>query len=84
MVGREEASDHSHGVSPMSDKIFFVWGGMFADTRFRDLQPGTEECYGPFHSEQEADQVWSEKTRKMVDFAAHRMFVLTVDRPSGD
>jgi hypothetical protein len=60
-----------------------VWGGVFTDTHFRELQPGAEECYGPYHSEAEADEVWSDKTRRMVDVAQHRMFVLSVPRPHG-
>jgi hypothetical protein len=67
----------------MERKIYFVWGGIFTDMHFGDLQPGTEECYGPFHDEAKADQVWSEKTRRNVDIAQHRMFVLNIPRPHG-
>jgi hypothetical protein len=56
---------------------------VFTDTHFRDLVEGAEECYGPFHDLALAEQTWSEKTRRMVDVAAHRMFVLTIDRPHG-
>jgi hypothetical protein len=67
----------------VDEKIYFVWGGVFSNTHFQDLLPGAEECYGPYHNLPEAEQIWSEKTRRMVDVAAHRMFVLTVDRPHG-
>jgi hypothetical protein len=67
----------------MSEKLYFVWGGVFTDTSFRQLQPGAEECYGPFHTEAEADRAWSEHTRKMVDVAQHRLYVLQVARPGG-
>ncbi len=65
----------------MSDKLFYVWGGVFTDMQFRDLTPGTEESYGPFHSEAEAEQVWSAKARAMIDIAQHRMFVISVPLP---
>jgi len=65
----------------MNSKLYYVWGGVFTDTHFRELTPGTEESYGPFHTEAEADQVWSETTRKNVDIAQHRMFVITVPVP---
>jgi hypothetical protein len=65
----------------MGDKLFYVWGGVFTDMQFRDLTPGSEESYGPFHSEAEAEQVWSEKARAMIDIAQHRMFVITVPLP---
>jgi hypothetical protein len=65
----------------MSDKLFYVWGGVFTDMQFRELTPGTEESYGPFHTEAEADQIWSAKTRAMVDVAQHRMFVISVPLP---
>ena len=67
----------------MESKIYFVWGGVFTNTHFQELLPGAEECYGPFHHLVEAERVWSEKTRRQVDIAAHRMYVLTVGRPQG-
>ncbi len=66
-----------------ADTLYFVWGGVFTDTRFRTLEPGAEECYGPFHDEATAQRTWDQKTRRNVDIAQHRMFVLTVPRPGG-
>ena len=63
--------------------LYFVWGGVFTDTRFTDLPKEAEECYGPFRDEATASRVWDEKTRRNVDIAQHRMFVLTVPRPVG-
>ena len=63
--------------------LFFVWGGVFTDTSFTELPSDAEECYGPFHDEAMANRIWNEKTRRNVDIAQHRMFVLTVPRPAG-
>jgi hypothetical protein len=65
----------------MADCIFFVWGGIFADPEFRTLEPGTEECHGPFHDEAQANRAWSEAMRRNIDIAQHRLFVLSVPRP---
>ncbi len=64
-------------------RVYFVWGGTFADPRFHDLEPGTEECHGPFHDEASANRAWSEAMRRNIDIAQHRLFVLSVPRPSG-
>ncbi len=61
--------------------IFYVWGGVFADQQWRDLEPGTEESYGPFHDAGVAERVWNEKARRNIDVAQHRLFVLRVARP---
>ncbi|WBV45455.1 hypothetical protein [Pseudoroseomonas cervicalis] len=57
-------------------EIWVVWGGVFRDTSFQDLEEGTEELHGPFHSEAAAEKVWLERMRRMVDIASHRLFVL--------
>ncbi|MFC0410840.1 DUF4170 domain-containing protein [Roseomonas elaeocarpi] len=62
-------------------KLYFVWGGVFTDGAWTELEPNTEECYGPFHDPKVADRVWNEKARRNIDIAMHRLFVLTVDRP---
>lgn len=66
----------------MADKkLYFVWGGVFTDPNWQELEPGTEECYGPYHDAQQAERIWNEKARRNIDIAAHRLFVLSVDRP---
>lgn len=64
-------------------KLFFVWGGVFADADWRELEPGTEECYGPFNDVNTATRIWNEKARRNIDIAAHRLFVVVADRPGG-
>ena len=64
-------------------KLYYVWGGVFTGMDFRDLEAGTEESYGPFHAEAEADRVWRDGMRRKVDLAQHRLFLLAVPRPSG-
>jgi len=62
-------------------KLYFIWGGVFTDGTWNELEPGTEESYGPFHDAKVADRVWNEKARRNIDIAMHRLFVLAVDRP---
>jgi hypothetical protein len=57
-------------------EIWVVWGGIFTDTRFEALKPGTEELHGPFHDALTARRVWQEKTARNVDIASHRLFIM--------
>jgi hypothetical protein len=57
-------------------RIWVVWGGIFTDTSFTVLEPGTEELHGPFHDEPTAHRAWQDATRRKVDIATHRLFVL--------
>ncbi|MFC3126177.1 hypothetical protein ACFOD4_14000 [Pseudoroseomonas globiformis] len=62
---------------PLSSReIWVVWGGIFRDTSFTELEAGTEELHGPFSNMQDAEKVWLERMRRMVDIASHRLFVL--------
>jgi hypothetical protein len=63
-------------------RIFVVWGGVFTDTGFDTLEPGTEELHGPFASEEAATRAWRDETRRKVDIATHRLFVMEA-RPAG-
>lgn len=64
-------------------KLWFVWGGVFADSAWQDLEPGSEECFGPFHDAATAERVWRDEMRRRVDTAQHRLFVIEVARPGG-
>ncbi|MBS7813277.1 DUF4170 domain-containing protein [Roseococcus pinisoli] len=57
-------------------KIWIVWGGIFTDFTFEVLEPGTEELHGPYHDEATALRAWRDETRRKVDIATHRLFVL--------
>jgi len=57
-------------------RIWVVWGGVFTDTQFLTLEPGTEELHGPFHEEAAALRAWQDGTRRKVDIATHRLFVM--------
>lgn len=63
-------------------RIWIVWGGIFRDTSFREIEPGTEELHGPFHDEETALRAWRDETRRKVDIASHRLFVMEA-RPAG-
>lgn len=56
--------------------IWVVWGGVFTDTGFTTLEPGTEELHGPFHDEASATRAWRDEMRRKVDIATHRLFVM--------
>ncbi|MBC9177344.1 DUF4170 domain-containing protein [Pseudoroseomonas ludipueritiae] len=69
---------------PLANReIWVVWGGVFRDTSFTELETGTEELHGPFHSMADAEKVWLERMRRMVDIASHRLFVLRAVPASG-
>ncbi|HET6182494.1 MAG TPA: hypothetical protein VFA03_02745 [Acetobacteraceae bacterium] len=57
-------------------QLWVVWGGVFTDSRFAELEPGAEEFYGPFHHEDEAVRVWREGTMRKVDVASHRLYIM--------
>lgn len=60
----------------MSEQRFFVIGGEYADTSFREPYPGTTlETYGPFASEREAKVRWRELTGQSIDNAMVRYFI---------
>jgi len=56
-------------------KVFYVVGGEYVDTTFREIAPGhTEQRMGPF-TQQEALNIWRGLTGKTVDNALVRYFV---------
>jgi hypothetical protein len=56
--------------------MFIVKGGIYTDTKFETLEPGTEENYGPFETREEAVSTWRSKMGWMIDTCCHRLFVL--------
>jgi hypothetical protein len=68
----------------MQDRsLFFLWGGVFTDSRWEEIEPGTEQSFGPFHDAATAERVWRDEMRRNVDQAMHRLFVIQVPRPGG-
>jgi len=59
-----------------SNTQFFVEGGIFKDLNDPAPQPGTEERYGPFGSEQEADKIWRARMADKIDICNHRLRVI--------
>ncbi len=57
--------------------MFFVKGGVYTSTSFTDLEPGTEEEYGPFDSYPEALEVWSARARQQIDICPHRLSIVS-------
>lgn len=64
-------------------KLWFVWGVIFADSSWQELEPGSEACFGPFHDAATAERIWRDEMRRRVDTAQHRLFVIEVPRPGG-
>ncbi len=68
----------------VSDEVFYmVNGGIFTDTTFTDIVPGTAEVYGPFDTYQEAYDAWSAGTWKNVDICEHRLFIHELELDAG-
>lgn len=66
----------------MSDQRFFVIGGEYADTSFREPYPGGKlETYGPFATEREAKVRWRELTGQSIDNAMVRYFISSDEQP---
>jgi hypothetical protein len=55
--------------------MFIVSGGVYTDTTFERLEPGTRERYGPFTSYDDALNVWRGKMGWNVDNCMHRLFI---------
>lgn len=56
-----------------SPKRFWVVGGDYLDTGFRDLAPGTsEERIGPFETYEKAHEAWQAKAWSTVDSCTRR------------
>ena len=55
--------------------MYIVKGGVYTDTNFKTLEPGTEEQYGPFDRRDEAVATWRSKMGWMIDTCCHRLFV---------
>ncbi len=59
---------------------YWVVGGDYTDTRFKELAPGArEERLGPFASYREAWDVWSARARATVDVATVRYRIVASD-----
>jgi hypothetical protein len=66
----------------MSEQKFYVIGGEYADTSFREPFPGTKlETYGPFATEREAKVRWRELTGQSIDNAMVRYFISSDEAP---
>lgn len=56
---------------------FWVVGGEYTDTNFREIMPGhTEERHGPFASYEEAYKKWSARAWATVDDAMTRFRIV--------
>jgi len=64
-------------------RLYFVWGGVFRDSTWQELEPGAEESHGPFHDAETAERVWRDQMRRRVDTALYRLFVVEAPRPPG-
>jgi hypothetical protein len=56
---------------------YIVKGGIFTDTTFTDVVPGTEEIYGPFDTYEKAKQAWmSGMFNWKLDICTHRLRII--------
>ncbi|MFC3678190.1 DUF4170 domain-containing protein [Ferrovibrio xuzhouensis] len=59
--------------------VFYVEGGIFNDLADPAPIAGTEERYGPFKTEKEADQIWRARMADKIDICNHRLRVIPRD-----
>jgi hypothetical protein len=73
-------SEIDAGMAPVRKRpaTYTIHGGVFTDTSFTEIEPGTEERYGPFETYEEAVKVWRGRAGWKVDTCTHRLFVLEV------
>ncbi len=57
---------------------YMVIGGVFTDTAWTEVVPGTEEMIGPFERYEDAVKAWRGRVGWMVDTCTHRLFVVQV------
>lgn len=61
-------------------KTYWVVGGHYADTNFKDLVHGCElEEYGPFDTKKEAYDKWNSVSWRDVDTCCYRYQIVTKD-----
>jgi hypothetical protein len=54
--------------------MYWVKGGIFETTEFENVCDGTEECYGPFETLEEAEEAWKRATfTSKLDICTHRL-----------
>jgi hypothetical protein len=54
---------------------FYVDGGVFTDTDWQKIEPGTEEVYGPYKTYEEALAKWRGAMGWKIDTCTHRLFI---------
>jgi hypothetical protein len=56
--------------------MFSVDGGIFTDTTFTKVQPGTEEHYGPYKTYNQALECWrTGMFNQKLDICTHRLLI---------
>ena len=55
--------------------MYYVVGGRYTDTRFRELFEGTEERHGPFPTYEQAFGEWRARMFAMIDDSHFRLFI---------
>lgn len=65
--------DGQHHI--LEDFMYSVQGGIYTNTDFSEVIPGTEEIYGPFETMEEAREYWSARARANIDDCHHRLTI---------
>jgi hypothetical protein len=58
--------------------MYKVIGGVYTNTEFSELEQGTQECYGPFNTYEEAYSAWNGATWAKVDNCCHRLQIMEI------
>lgn len=56
--------------------MFYVEGGVYEDTTWTKIQPGTFEQHGPFPTREAAHDEWKARVWLNVDNALHRLKIV--------
>jgi hypothetical protein len=56
--------------------MYMIEGGVYTDTDFATLEPGTQERYGPFTDYASALEEWGGRARAKIDICCHRLVII--------
>ena len=62
-------------------KTYYVVGGEYTDTQFKDIVASNQQEHGPFHSYKEAQDCWQAISMQNIDNALVRFQIKTVEQP---
>jgi len=56
-------------------KTWFIFGGIFRNGDFTEMEPNTGFCVGPFQTRQQAEKAEKELIMKNIDICWYKTFI---------